>query len=282
MMATLCCLNSMFRALIALTFFVLLSSDVIAQSIPIDGMAIKITPASKKADESISEKSIHVNKTKSGIKVFWYSIVRNRDETKYFPTFVVKASKGIVEIDSLDFKRTFFQPSLWGNGYIRSGTSLPLWVDPKILELKGRQKGKLNIGLLNMSQNIMQLVPEPLFEQVSFFQNLYDQYIKDGEVRESLGLRKSQQRELKSFIKEFNFVRRIAKTKAKITVNEAKEDYPSLIIGNDYYQVVVLDDPLNPLVVSFKIFDDKYPKVFRNTFKSLKENLEFKVSKIDY
>jgi len=272
----------MFRALIALTFFVLLSSDVIAQSIPIDGMAIKITPASKKADESISEKSIHVNKTKSGIKVFWYSIVRNRDETKYFPTFVVKASKGIVEIDSLDFKRTFFQPSLWGNGYIRSGTSLPLWVDPKILELKGRQKGKLNIGLLNMSQNIMQLVPEPLFEQVSFFQNLYDQYIKDGEVRESLGLRKSQQRELKSFIKEFNFVRRIAKTKAKITVNEAKEDYPSLIIGNDYYQVVVLDDPLNPLVVSFKIFDDKYPKVFRNTFKSLKENLEFKVSKIDY
>ncbi len=77
-------------------------------------------------------------------------------------------------------------------------------------------------------------------------------------------------------------MRNLAKTKATIVVNSAKETYPAKIIGNNYYQFVVIDDPLNPLVVNFKIFPEKTPRLFRDVFKDLKDDFEYYVTQIHY
>lgn len=271
----------MFKACFAI-FLLSIPRFVLAQSIPLNGLNFKIVPTHVKAHESLADKSVHVDQSEKGIKVFWYSIVREKDTEKFYPTTKVKANQGIVETDSLEFKEALFHPHLWGNGYIRSLTALPLWVNPKLLQLKGRQKAEFDLGLLSKNKNVMGAAPDFLFSQISYFQNLYDQLISGGKLKTNLNLRRIEVRELERFIAEFSHVYKLASTKARLQVNSAEGDYPGVILGNDYFQLVVLDDPLNPLILSFKIDTEKIPRVFHDAFVSLKPDLEFRIAQISY
>jgi len=253
-----------------------------SQAIPFSGMKLKLVPRYKDVAGEIGSKSVTVYRTKKGIKVVWYSLVKDFDEEAYYPTYKIKSRRGIIETDGLDLKTAFFLPHLWGNGYIRSETALPLWLDPEYLSIKGKQKRSFNSGLLNSNRYLLKMAPDELFDKLNFFQNLYDQYVTGMQVRTDIRLSKKNQRELRKFVKNFFLVKKIAKTKATIYVNKIKESYPSLIIGNEYFHFVVIDDPLNPLVVNFKIFPDKAPKVFRKSFKLFKKNFEYMITQVTY
>ncbi|OVE81448.1 hypothetical protein BVY03_03700 [bacterium K02(2017)] len=252
-----------------------------AQSIPLNGLSIRLVPKDAKTDK-VAPKNINILSSRLGYRVMWYSLVKELQEQTMYPTYRINANRGVIEINNFELKTSFFHPSLWGNGYIRSETALPLWIDPEYLALKGRQKRTLNIGLLNGNKHLIKQAPDSLFDQVNFFQSLYDQYVQGGVVKEEVNLRKSVRKSLKKFTKEFFLVHKVAKTKAELFVGDKKTKLDAVIIGNAYFNLVVIDDPLNPLVIHFKIFDNKVPTVFKQIFKRFKKHFEFRVTQLKY
>jgi len=269
--------------LLVFIFMLSMAQVVYAQAIPLNKMTLQINPLHKNNDDSaIEPKTIRIIQTDKSLKVFWYSLVKEKAADAYYPTFKVKANRGIVETDALNGKAALFYPALWGNGYIRTETALPLWMDPKILELKGRQKIPFNVGIINLNKYLLKAAPDAVFEKISFFQNLYDQYVYGTEIRADVKISKSEEKDLKKFIKEFFSVEQLAKTKSALYVNNVKEDYPVLLIGNRYYEMVVINDPLNPLVIRLKFNNDKAPKLFKKQFDEFAELFEYYISHINY
>lgn len=263
-------------------FLFLISLNTFAQAIPLDNVVLRLVPSAKTADELLAVKTAQLTQTPNGAKILWQSLVKERDMNAHYPTFKIRANRGVIETDGFIGKSGFFPPALWGNGYIRTDSFSPLWLDPEFLQLKTRDTRAFNAGFLNMNANLLRLVPDKTYQKLIYFQNLYDQYVTAGDIKAGATIKKADVKELKEFIKDFFVMRNLAKTKATIFVNKAKETYPGKIIGNDYFQFVVIDDPLNPLVIHFKIFPEKAPRLFKNVFKDLKDDFEFYVTQIHY
>lgn len=265
-----------------LIFIFFISIDALAQSIPLNNVVLRLVPSAKKEEELLAVKTVQLSQTPSGAKILWQSLVKERDETAHYPTFKIKADRGVIEGDGFVGKTGFFQPALWGNGYILTDSFCPLWLDPEFLQLKLKDSRSFNAGFLNVNNNLLRLAPDKTYQKLIYFQNLYDQYVEAGAIKVGLVIKKNDAKELKEFIKEFFVMRNLAKSKATLYVNKVKETYPAKIIGNDYFQFVVIDDPLNPLVIYFKIFPEKTPRLFRDVFKDLKDDFEFYVTQIHY
>jgi hypothetical protein len=254
-----------------------------SQAIPLNKLELKVEPIHQKDNKDVlTPKTIRVVKTKHALRLFWYTLVKQEDEEAYYKTFKVKASKGIVETDKLEGKRAFFMPTMWGGGYIKTETVLPLWIDPVFLDLKGSKQLPFNVGFLNINKYLLKATPNDVFEKLNYFQNLYNQYVVGYELREDIRVSKTNEKALKKFVKDFFVVGVIAKSKAKLRANKIVESYPVLIIGNRYFNLTVINDPLNPLVLQFKLFHDKVPQLFKEQFKELKEMFEFRVTEVTY
>lgn len=261
---------------------ILVSFNVFAQAIPLDKVVLRVVPSAKMAEELLAVKTVQLAQTPSGAKVLWQSLVKERDMNAHYPTFKIRANRGVIETDGFIGKTGFFPPALWGNGYIRTDSFSPLWLDPEFLMLKTRESRAFNVGILNMNPTLLRLVPDKTYQKLSYFQNLYDQYVAVADIKATATVKKTDAKELREFIKEFFVMRNLAKTKATLFVNKDKETYPAKIIGNNYFQFVVIDDPLNPLVINFKIFPEKAPRLFKGVFKDLKDDFEFYVTQIHY
>jgi len=254
-----------------------------AQAIPLNNLELKVEPIHQKDNkEVLTPKTIRIVQTKYALRLFWYTLVKQEEEGAYYKTFKVKASKGIVETDKLEGKRAFFMPTMWGGGYIRTETVLPLWLDPVFLDLKGSKQLPFNVGFLNINKYLLKATPNDVFEKLNYFQNLYNQYVVGFELREDVRLSNTNEKALKKFIKDFFVVGVIAQSKARLRANNILESYPVLIIGNRYFNLTVINDPLNPLVIQFQLFDDKVPSLFEEQFKELKEMFEFRVTEVSY
>lgn len=245
-------------------------------------LVVRLMPMDQNLNDKLAVKTIEIESNSKSLKVIWQSLIKELDETAYYPTYKIKAERGVIDGDGFQGKAGFFQPALWGSGYIRTETFSPLWLEPDLLELKPNQKMNFNVGLLNVDKSLLKLAPNEPYELLLYFQNLFDQYFTGNELREGIPIKKSDQKELKKFIRSFFEIQNIAKTKASLNVNQKKESYPARIIGNDYFQFVVINDPFNPLVVSFKIFPDKSPRLFKKVFDDLKKHFEFYVTQVSY
>lgn len=254
---------------------------VFSQAIPLENLSLRLVPRDPQADD-VAAKTITIQKTPLGFRLTWYSLTKDFDEQAHYPTYKVRANKGVVDIDGFDQQEIFFHPSLWGQGYIRSEQALPLWVGPGYFDLKGKQTRPFNIGLLNMNRHLLKGTPDAVYDQVSFFQNLYDQYVEGATLKAGLNLKKADERGIKNFIEDFFVIKRIAQTSTELYVNQKRETYPSVIFGNDYFQFVTIDDPLNPLMVSLRIIPDKVPEPFRESFNQFKKNFEFRITQVNY
>ncbi len=256
------------------------ATNTFAQSIPLQSTTLRIVPRYQALDKGLlGGKFVVVSQTDDGARITWYSIVKELDESGDYPTYKIKSKKGVLDVGGLSNKTTFLLPELWGLGYHRVERALPLWIDPAYLKLKGHEKRTFNVGLINNNADYLRQASPEAYGRLTGFQNLYDQLFVDGEPLAASGT-KSDQRDLKKFAKEFFFAGEIAKTKASLLVNGTKQNYPALIIGNDYYNLVVIDDPLNPLVVSLHIAADKAPRLFQDVFNDFKQLFEFQVTQI--
>ncbi|MCP5464384.1 MAG: hypothetical protein H7A33_05095 [Deltaproteobacteria bacterium] len=271
-----------FLTLILGFVFCLLSSLAFAQAIPLDNLNITIEPQEISDSGAMGQKSIRVDQNARGVKISWYSLVKELDKEAYYPTYKIRARRGIMEVDGFEGKVGFFQPILWGNGYLRLDTVLPLWLPPEVLNLKGRQRLKFNAGIIGNRKVLLKAAPDAAFEQMSFIDSLYRQYVNAGEPRGDLDISRSERKRVKDFVDEFFEVQRLAKVDAELQINGSTKEFPALVIGNDYFQFVVIDDPLNPLVLSFKLFPKEAPRFLRKIFKAFKKDVEFRVTQIQY
>lgn len=265
-----------------LCLFSLFTVSVQAQVIPLNGLKVTITPKYKDAEDEMAVKSAWVKKQSSGIQISWYSLVKDFLENAHYPTYKIKAERGVMELKELSQKTNFFLPSFWGQGYVRLDTTNPLWIDPEYLALKGRQKRRFRLGLVNGDSYLQKIMPDELYEKVQYFQTLYHQYYSASGVRPELPLKKRDRKDLEDFYKGFFFIERIAKTKAEIFVNDVKTSYPAKILGNEYFQMVVLDEPENPLVLQFATMKTKVPAVFKHSFKDFARKFDYQISHISY
>ncbi|EKD51117.1 MAG: hypothetical protein ACD_62C00342G0002 [uncultured bacterium] len=259
------------------------TSDLLAQAMPIEKMSLTIEMQHVGEHEDIlTPKTVKFAQTDKALRLFWYSLVKKLDQEAYFHTYRVEASRGIVETDNFAGKRALILPALWGDGYVRSETALPLWVDPEFLSLKGKKQLPFNAGLLNVNKQLLKAAPDEVFEKVNYLQNLYDQYVSGFTVRSDIKLKKVLAKELDDFIRNFFFVVKLSESKVTIAVNRVNEEYPVVWLGNDYYELAVLNDPLNPLVLNFKIHEDKTPKVLQEQFGEIAKLVNFSVKEITY
>lgn len=264
-------------------FLFLLSTTTQAQLLPLRDMTLRLVPQStKKSLPGIGPKTVEIKVTNKGIRVQWFSIVKERILDQDYPTYKVRAAKGGLFVHDLFSKFGFFHPQLWGNGFINLHERLPLWVSPEILSLEGRKEQNFDLGLLNLNPLILKAVPDTLYENLLYFQNMFDYYTKDGEVNGDAKMSRSKAREVKKFLEEFFKVGVLAQTQAKLKVGKTIQNFKAKIVGNRYFQMVVLDDTKNPMVVSFRISADKAPKVFEKNFEFLKNNFEFQVTQVLY
>ena len=274
------------KKIIILSLFILsvfILNNVYAQAIPLNDLELKIEQKHlNNPNEPPLTKHVKVGKTKRTLRAFWYSMAKELSEDSYYHTYKIKANKGILETDNFNSKRSLLLPSMWGDGYIRSETALGFWLDPEFLDLSGKKRIPFNVGFINPNKYLLRAAPDSIFDKITYFQNLYEQYVVDHKIRADVNISKSHAKELKKFIKEFFNARKIAKTKAKLNVNNVEESYPALIIGNHYYHLTVIDDPLNPLVINFKVLADNAPKLFEQQFKEMKKLFEFSVAEVTY
>lgn len=261
--------------------FCVVSWPVFSEAIPLQKVAIRISQKTlSDNDNLLGSKTVMIDRAGDGYKATWYSIVKELDESGDYPTHKIKSKRGVITVDGLENKTSFLLPELWAQGYLRADLVLPLWIDPAYLKLKSRERRILNPGLVNNNANYLKQAPPEVFERLTFFQNLYDQVIVDEDLQPNVQLSKSDQKELKNFARNFFYAGIIAHTKASLIVNGNKKAYPSVIIGNDYFHMIVVDDPTSPLVIGFQIFSDKAPRLFQEVFKDFKRLFEFQVTQV--
>ncbi len=161
--------------------FVVISSVAHAQAIPLDKLAIRLVPRGDEVNGEVGIKTIKIAPSENGVKLAWFSMVKVEDEAAEFPTFKIKAKRGMIEIDSFEDKISFYQPSLWGGGFARIENSLPLWVSPDFLAGEKQEK-MFNVGLLNVDKTYLKTAPEELLGEFRYFQ----QPSRNGDIQYSL------------------------------------------------------------------------------------------------
>lgn len=253
-----------------------------AHAIPLHGVTIRVVPKYSVAHSEISPKAVEIAKKEEGFQIRWYSLAKSKLQNEAYPTYKVKVGRGILEIDTIVGKTKFFHPHLWGEGYIRLTESLPLWFSPEYLQLKGRDTLPFDLGILTASRLSLRAAPGEFFEKILNFQGLYEQYVDVGTRALKPEATGRLERELQSFLEKYFQVGVVAQTKAKVVVNREVQIMEAKIIGNDYYQFVVLDDLLNPLILSFQVFPDKAPNIFAEYFRFLRENFEYQITQVLY
>lgn len=257
-----------------------LSIDVFAAGLPVSGVSIKLVPGPSAADNA--PKIIDVDKTKTGMRVKWFSLVKTEVSDAYFPTYKVRASRGVIDIDGLSGKTAFFSPALWTQGYAGLTDSLPLWLPPEMLALTGKRPEPFQPGFLGVKPDVLKAAPDRVYEMLLYFQKLYDHFVVDGDVVKRSGLTSDDRKEMKTFVKAFFSLGLVAKTKASLVVNKQTRSLDAKIFGNPYLQFVVLDDVQNPLIISFHILKGDVPAPFEKVFDFLKNNFEYQVTQVNY
>lgn len=269
-----------FSKILFFLFFFFSTFD--SHAIPLNGLTVRIVPKHQAVGSEISPKAVEIAKKAEGVQIRWYSLAKSKLQNEVYPTYKVKVGRGILGIDTIVGKTRFFHPHLWGEGYIRLTESLPLWFSPEYLQLKGRDTLSFDLGILTASRLSLRAAPGEFFEKILNFQGLYEQYVDVGTKTLKPEATGRIERELRSFLQNYFQVGLLAQTKAKVVVNREVQIMEAKIIGNDYYQFVVLDDLLNPLILSFQVFPDKAPKIFGEYFQFLKEYFEYQVTQVIY
>lgn len=269
----------MVKKIIYFVIFFLFSPPT--HALPLTGLSLRLVPKTV-AESGVAPKIVEVSKSDDAVRLKWFSLVKDPVDGLAYPTYKIRANRGVLDIDDFHGKNGFFHPHLWGQAFVSLGGSLPLWVSPEYLELSGKSLRGFNVGFLNLSSHALQAAPDRLYEELRYFQNLYDHYFDGRGVNRQAKLSRSDEKELKIFRDEFFKVGLVAKTEAKLMVNKKVTALQARILGNRYYQIVVLDDPVNPLVVSLRILMDKAPRVFHKNFEFLKENFEFQVTQVNH
>lgn len=244
-------------------------------------LTLEISPAFGGDENDINVKRVKILVSGDGTLVTWFSLTKELYSENPYPHYKIKSKKGAIQFDSWVAKSHFFLPALWSDGMMRLDSVLPLWVDPIYLGLKNREKRSFHLGILNFNRSLVKATPDLIFEKLSYFQNLYDQFVERGDVRSDVNLNKSDQRELKKFSNDFFDLQLVARTEVSVIVNQVQKTIKARILGNDYFQLVVLDDPDNPLVLAVKFFPDEAPRIFKSLFSFFKKNLEFKITRVD-
>lgn len=256
--------------------------------IPVSGMTLTITPEiaeEKQAglNDLLGIKKVTVSRRRSNVlRLTWYSLVRELAENTVFPTYVMKTRKGILDVSNFSHKTAFLNPIFWPGGFYNTVTSLPLWVDPAYLKLKRRQKRNFFVGLVHFNTEVIKSISVEYREPLLFFKNLHDQYIKSGKVRENLDLKRSEEKRLERFIEDFAFVTEQGDDKLQVSVNGVPQELNVKKIGNDYFELWVLDDPTNPLVLKLELDSRKMPHAFEDSYEKFKKFFEYKISEIEF
>lgn len=237
--------------------------------IPRSGLSVKLRSKSFQSEGVLTERFIDINRRGKLMRVSWMSIHKEAEEARY-PTYKIKAKKGIVEFDDIHGKSVFFHPMLWPQQYTLLGEASPLWLDPAYLELRKRKDKPFQLGLLKVKPNALKGLSPQHYEEILYFRNLYEHYEKENDSV------------LKTFNKYFFEIEMIRHTGVHVVVNSQSLDLPAKIFGNRYFQMIVLDQPDNPLILSLEFFPNKAPKVFKRSFDFLAKNFEFRITRIDF
>jgi hypothetical protein len=264
---------------IFLTLLVL--SALPAFALPLTGVSLRLVPSGSDDAVGVAPKIIDVKKNKDGLRVEWFSLVKQEVAGEYFPTYKVKSNRGVLDLDALAGKTGYFHPHLWTQGYTALSASLPLWLPPELLSLTGKKTEPFQPGFLGLAPAVLKAAPDRVYERLLYFQKLYDHFVRDGEVVRDAGLTRQGLKEVRKFVREFFSIGLVAQTKAKLAVNRQVRDVDAKILGNPYLQFVVMDDPQNPLVLSFRVLNENAPEAFRKVFDFLKANFEFQVTQVN-
>jgi hypothetical protein len=249
-------------------------------TISLDKMVLRLMPKSPQGAAATGVKTVEVTRQGEKIRLSWSALQKELVSADPYPRYKVMGLSGVLEMPGLSGAAGFFHPEFWGRGFQRLSGELPLWLDPVYLTLSGKDRRDFNIGWLGVDKKTLQAAPDAHFEKIMYFQNLYTHYggaLKTG----SAGLTDSDKKALKEFARDFFQVELIAKTKAGIVVNKERVSVPARLIGNDYFQFTVLDDPDNPLVMSFRVTPEQVPSVFRKVFDYFKQHFEFQVTQVN-
>lgn len=253
-----------------------------SQAIPLNNLDLRIVPRYIENKDQIGIKTVHIEQKQNHLQVDWYSLVKELAQETYYPTYKIKARKGAIQLYDFVGRTHLYLPALWADGYITTSKVLPLWLAPEYLEMKSRESKLLFLGIFQINEGLLKRTPDYQFENIRYAKNIYNQYIVADSIKPGVSLKSRDRKDLKKFIKGFPLVHKISKTKVEIYVNGSKEKYPARIIGNEYFHFVVIDDPLNPLIVNFKLFVDEVPDQFKRAFKVLKKDLEYQVTQIHF
>ncbi len=210
-------------------------------------------------------------------QINWLSVSKDNQAATGtdYPTFEVKTKKGILEGPMVGQKTTYFHPLLWPEGYTVLTDAFPLWVDSTYLDLKRKQTEAFSLGLLQVKTLNLQGLDDKQYEEILYFRNLYDNYAAQD-------LKSGGKSFLKAFNKAFFSLEWLRNTKVALKVNGADLSVPAKVLGNAYFEITVLDQYDNPLVLGLDFFADRAPKTFARSFAFLKKHFEFQVTQIQF
>ena len=254
---------------------------VASEPIPLSGLTLRMQSKGS-ATSDFGGRVVKIVTDKDKIMITWTVLEYLLHETVPYYHYKLAARRGSIELDSVNQKSSFYFPALWQKGYVVLSDSNPLWISPHYLDLQGKEVQKFSLGFLDREHLKTEKGGDELFEKINYVQNIIDYVESEGQSGTVVGLKAAQQKEIKKFIQTFSHISKIARTKADLRVNGVKTAYPCVILGNSYYQMVVLENKNNPLVISFKIFPQKVPQIFENAFAFFKNYFEYSIISIQY
>lgn len=240
--------------------------------IPKAGISLKLAFSNPDKQGVLSEKIIQLEDKKNTYRASWLSVEKERDLNAAYPTYQIKANKGVLETPEINNKSTYYHPLMWPRGYVMLGDAFPLWMPPEYLELPRNKRKDLLLGILKVKVVALRGLEEEMYQEILYFRNLYEHYQKEQET--------SGKGPLKSFNKNFFRVRKLAEGKHRLNLNGSSKELDVVIIGNRYFEFKVLDQLDNPLILGLRIYPKKAPRVFARSFEFLDKNFEFLVTQI--
>jgi len=218
----------------------------------------------------LAERTVQVQLNGDLWQVNWLSVTKDTASETQYPTYEIKTKKGILEGPMVGKKTTYFHPLLWPEGYTILADAFPLWVDSGYLDLKRNQAEEFSLGLLKVKTPNSQGLDDQQYKEILYFRNLYDNHVAQKSAF------------LQTFDKTFFELRWIRDGKFSLKVNGVLQQLPVKILGNRYFEMTILDQYDNPLVLALDFYPERVPKTFLRSFSFLKKSFEFRVTQVQF
>jgi hypothetical protein len=253
---------------------VLLSPALHAAPVLLHNLSFTLVTYDSDGQTPLFEKKVDIkSQSRNAYQVAWTSVLRTHVTDDPYPTHKIVPVEGKLALNANQLGGSFLHPHFWAKGAFNVQKTMSLWLDPSYLSKKPKWK-VFDPGIFRSHDILLQSAPEDIQKKVLAMRRDYMAFRMAAHKEEAP---RSLQKEFENFEEEFFRIKEQDEEKMNVRVKGEWKEVDVKVLGNDHYTLKVLNDELNPLVMSLSFHEEKAPRYLKDAFVTLKKTFSYQL-----